>query len=84
MDKIYLVLVWADYEEEGQQDWIDSVWTEDKKEEAIQRAKFIQTLYDHDATVIEHKTNMFLRPIPENNWCSSIEKVIVGWKRYNA
>lgn len=83
MDKIYLVLVWAEYEEE-QQDWIDSVWTEDKKEEAIQRAKFIQTLYDHDAAVIEHKTNMFLRPIPENNWCSSMEKVIVEWKRYDA
>lgn len=84
MDKIYLVLVCADYEKDGQRDWVDSVWTEDKKEEAIQRAKFIQTLCDHDAAVIEHKTNVFLRPIPENNWCSSIEKEIVGWKRYNA
>lgn len=84
MDKIYLVLVYAAYEKEGQRDWVDSVWTEDKKEEAIQRAKFIQTLFGNDAAVIEHNTNIFLRPIPENNWCSSIEKVIVGWKRYNA
>lgn len=83
MNKIYLVLVWADYEGEEQQDWIDSVWTEDKKEEAIQRAKFIQSLHDHDAIVIEHKTNMFARRFPENNWCSSMEKVIVEWKRYN-
>lgn len=84
MDKVYLVIVWAEYEEDEQNDWVDSVWTEDKKEEAIQRAKSIQALCDHDAIVIEHKTNMFLRRIPENNWCSSMEKVIVGWKRYNA
>ena len=84
MDKIYLVLVWADYEGEEQQDWIDSVWTEDKKEEAIQRAKFIQTLHDHDAIVIEHKTNVVARRFPENNWCSSVEKEIVKWKHYNA
>ena len=84
MDKIYLVLVWAAYEKEGQREWVDSVWTEDKKKEAIQRAKFIQTLFGLDAAVIEHETNMFLHSTPENNWCSSIEKVVVGWKRYNA
>lgn len=82
MDKVYLVLVCVDYGEEEQQDWVDSVWTEDKKEEAIQRAEFIQTLYNHDAAVIEHKTNISLPSIPQNNWCPTMEKIIVGWKRY--
>ena len=74
--KILLVYV-SDTSKDGfVRDWIDSCWTEDKTDEAIQRAHEIRKMGCASA-VIAYKANQF--GCSSDEWNDNIEEMILDW-----